>query len=199
MGKIIFFATIIKSTLIYSCERELLKPVMKRLFLLSVLLLASCAAPKNSENKVKQLAVDTALAYFTFDYENVEEWMQPVQGDFYYKNHIEEYVLPVLAPYLQEYYIKSNAELVSVEEYSRGSSSDGAQVVIWKITLQVDMPWPKKGPPSPFGPNERDEIPWTKGERAIVYGAAAYQLGVWNVKLLAKNEADALVTELTLE
>lgn len=171
---------------------------MKRIFLLSILLLASCAGQKSSESDAKALATDMTIAYFTFDYENVEDWMLPVQDEFYYETFIHDDVLPVMAPYMQKYYIQSTSTLVSAEEYARGESQDGSQVIIWEIIVQVDTPWPKNGPPSPFGANEQDEIPWTRGQTGVAYGTAASRLGVWNVKLLARNEADALKATLVL-
>ena len=171
---------------------------IKRLLLLSILLLVSCAGQKGAEKDAMELATEMTVAYFTFDYENVEDWMLPVQDEFYYETFIHDDVLPVMAPYMQRYFIQSSATLDSVEEYARGQSRDGSQVIIWRITVQVDQSWPKSGPPSPFGANEQDEIPWTWGKTGVAYGTAAYRLGVWNVKLLARNEAEAIKETLTL-
>ena len=168
---------------------------LKRLFLLSLLGLCACSLFRTPEENAKQLAIEMAVAYFTFDYENLDAWMKPVQGEFYYRDFIKDYVLPTLGPYMQENWLESKARLVEIEEYKRGTSQDGAQVIIWKIMLQVTPQWPADGPPLPFG-SDYDDIPWTNGENTTVYASAANQLGVWNVKLLPTSKLKGAVNAL---
>jgi hypothetical protein len=169
--------------------------IIKRFSLILLLALTSCSLFRSSEENARQLAVDTAVAYFTFDYENLDGWMKPVQGEFYYKDFIKEYVLPTLGPYMQDNWVQSTATLISADEYFRGTSQDGADVIIWEIVLQVDPPWPADGPPAPFG-SDYDDIPWTNGSNTTVYAAAANQLGVWNIKLLTTGEVKGVIDSL---
>jgi len=170
--------------------------VIKNLsFLLLLLLLTSCSLFRSSEENARQLAIDTAVAYFTFNYEDPEGWMKPVQDEFYYKEFIKNRILPVLAPYLKKYFIKSTASLVSIEELTRGTSSDDSEVILWEIVVQVDPPWPTGDLPE-FDRAIGDELPWTSGEITTVYAVAASRLGVWNLKLLSEDSAQAVRDDL---
>lgn len=167
-----------------------------RLLLLLILFLTSCSLFKSPEEKAMQLAVDTAVAYFTYDYEDAEGWMKPVQNEFYYKEFISDQVLPVLDPYFYQFFLKSTAALINVEEYARGISSiDNTPVIVWKIDLEVSPAWPAGGPPPPFG-IDMDSIPWADKENTTVFAAAANRLGVWNIKLLTADSAEDIIATL---
>ena len=164
---------------------------------LSLLLLAlsSCSLFLSAEERAEKLAIDTAVAYFTFDYQHPEKWMEEVQDQSYYQEFISSQVLPVLSPYMQKYFIKSTAVFVSVEEYARGVNEENIKMIVWKIDVQVNPVWPGREPPSPLDQSPTT-IPWTNGEVTTVYAAAASSLGVWNVKLVPAGEVDDLLDTL---
>lgn len=167
-----------------------------RFALLLLLLLTSCSLFYSAEEKARRLAMETAVAYFSYNYQDPEGWMAPVQDEYFYQEYVANRVLPTLAPYMTEYFIKSTAELVSIEEVARGLSEDGAEVIIWMITVRVSPSWPEDGPPK-FDRVDREEVPWTDGEQAIVYAVAANRLGVWNLRLLSATGATRLALTLT--
>lgn len=171
------------------------KNLLSTLFLL---LLTSCSLFYSAEEKARRLAIETAVAYFTYDYEDPEDWMEPVQDEYYYQEYIENRVLPTMASYMRQYFIKSEAEFVSIEEVARGISQENSEVIIWEIVLQVNPAWPAGGPPE-FERVEREEIPWAEDETAVVYGVAANRLGVWNVRLLPSESAAKVAASLQSE
>jgi len=162
---------------------------------LLVLSLSSCSLFLSAEERAQKLAVDTAVAYFSFDYQHPENWMEAVQDQSYYQEFIRSQVLHVLTPYMQKYFIKSTAVFVSVEEYARGVNEENIKMIVWKINVQVNPVWPGRKPPSPLDQSPTI-IPWTDGELTTVYAAAASSLGVWNVKLVPANEVDDVVDTL---
>jgi hypothetical protein len=167
-----------------------------RFFLLLLLLLTSCSLFYSAEEKARRLAIKTAEAYFTYNYQDPESWMKSVQEEYFYQEYIGDRVLPTLAPYMAQYFIKSTAELESIEEYTRGVSEDESDIIIWKLVLQVTPAWPANGPPE-FSRVNREELPWTNGETATVYAVAANRLGIWNLRLLSPSSATRLAGTLT--
>lgn len=166
---------------------------------LSVLLpvvLSACSLFSNAEETARDLAVDTALAFFTFDYQHTDQWMEAVSDRDYYQSIIRRQVAPELIPFLQKYFIISTAEFVSVEEVARGvSEADEADVVIWEIHLTVDPAWPGKHPPSPLD-KAPFSIPWTSTDETIVHAVGMYKLGVWSVKLIPPDQVEVIAGKL---
>ena len=163
---------------------------------LSVVLTA-CSLFSNAEDTARDLAVDTALAFFNFDYQHSDQWMETVSDRDYYQTIIRSQVAPELVPFLQKYFIISTAELASVEEVARGvSETDKADVVIWEIHLTVNSAWPGKKPPSPLD-KAPYSIPWTGTDETVAYAVGMYKLGVWSVKLISPDQMEVISGKLT--
>lgn len=158
--------------------------------------LSSCALFSNAEDKARELAVDTAVAFFSFDYQHSDRWMESVNDRDYYQTIVRRQVAPELIPYLQKYFIISTAEFVSVDEVTRGiSEADEAVVVIWEIHLTVNPPWPGKKPPSPLD-KPPYTIPWTGKDETVVHAVGMYKLGVWSVKLIPTDQVQVISGKL---
>ena len=168
----------------------------KPLSLLLLLLLTSCSLFRTPEENAYQLAIDTAVAYFTYNYQHPDEWMEGVQDEFFYKEYISQ-VLPTLAPYMTQYFLISTAELESIEEVARGVDEDGNDVIAWRLVLHVTPAWPEDGPPA-FRRIHREDLPWTDGETATLYALAANRLGIWNLRLLSVSAGEERVAGLVI-
>lgn len=162
------------------------------LYLLLAFLMPSCSLFLSPEEKARQLAVDMAVAFFTFDYQKPENWMEPLQKEDYYQNFIKTGIKPELVPFLQKYFVISRAEFVSVDEYARGINSENADVLIWKIQLQVSPAWPGSKPPAVLNQSSA-AIPWTGTDQTTVYAISTSLLGIWNVKLIPENQVDEIL------
>ncbi len=160
--------------------------------------LTACSLFSNAEDTARNLAVDTALAFFTFDYQHSDQWMETVSDRDYYQTIIHSQVAPELIPFLQKYFIISTAELVSVEEVARGvSEADEADVVIWEIHLTVNSAWPGKKPPTPLD-KAPYSIPWTGTDGTEVHAVGMYKLGVWSVKLISPDQVEVISDKLAV-
>jgi len=156
---------------------------------------ASPTPTQSKEDELEKLAVDTALAYFTFDYRDVNSWWSSVQDQAYWDEFIKKEVSPVLIPFMEENKVTSKASLISSEEMFYKKWTNGDKETIWRLNLSVTPPWPGEKPPFPFGQGATN-IPWTNGEETVVYAAVIIYDGNTEVLLIAVDSIDEALQSL---
>jgi hypothetical protein len=165
--------------------------------LLIVLALASCAEPPATEADVEQLAVDAAVSYFTYDYLNLDTWMDPTGDNVNFNQSMQTDVLPALEPFMSRNQVRSTATLVSSSSYFSKDYDDGSRVIVWKIELNVEPPWPTDGPPYPFQAGTDQEIPWTQEGVTTVYAGSIYFDKLWSIALIPAHRIDEAIQSLS--
>jgi hypothetical protein len=150
---------------------------------------------QSKENALQKFAVDMALAYFTFDYRDVNSWWSSVQDQTYWEEFIKKEVSPVLIPFLEENRVISKATLVSSEKIFYKKWESGGEEIIWKLDLTVNPPWPGEKPPYPFGQGASN-IPWTNEEETVVYSAAIIFDGNTEIILIPADNIDEVLRSL---
>ena len=150
---------------------------------------------QSKESELEKHAVDMALAYFTFDYRDVNSWWSSVQDQPYWEEFIKEEVSPILMPFLEENRVISKATLVSSEKIFYKKWDNGNEETIWKLNLSVIPPWPGEKPPYPFGQGATN-IPWTDEEETVLYSAAIIFDGNTEIILIPADNIDEALRSL---
>ena len=164
--------------------------------LLGIIILASCAEPPATGADVERIAVDAAISYFSYDYLNLDTWMDPTGDNVNFNQSMQTDVLPALEPFMSRNKVRSTATLVSSSNYFSKDYEDGNRVIVWKIELNVVPSWPVDGPPYPFQAGTDQEIPWTQEGTTTVYVGSIYFEKLWSIALIPAHRIDEALQSL---